>query len=177
MTQKKKGPGRSQALDFVESLVVERMRLPNSPFRPIQINNLRHLQVRFVHQHCAPLPYAVQRPALELKSERQAPTALGSQEVGGANTRFKLSPQRPPNHGQHLSRQKVDGLRHLGKGPAANVDLGQETLVAEYLVFVQDLVYDLLRVADEDAYFSPSWTAFQPDGGRGFRVIVDGISV
>jgi hypothetical protein len=23
------------------------------------------------------------------------------------------------------------------------------------------------------AYFSPSWTASQPDGGRGFRVIVD----
>jgi hypothetical protein len=27
------------------------------------------------------------------------------------------------------------------------------------------------------AYFSPSWTAFQPDGGRDFRVIVDGVSV
>ena len=27
------------------------------------------------------------------------------------------------------------------------------------------------------AYFSPSWTAFQPDGGRDFSVIVDGVSV
>jgi len=27
------------------------------------------------------------------------------------------------------------------------------------------------------AYFSPSWTLFQPDGGRDFSVIVDGISV
>jgi transposase InsO family protein len=27
------------------------------------------------------------------------------------------------------------------------------------------------------AYFSPSWTAFQSDGGRGFKVIVDGVSV
>ena len=27
------------------------------------------------------------------------------------------------------------------------------------------------------AYFSPSWTAFQPDGGRYFSVIVDGVSV
>ncbi len=26
------------------------------------------------------------------------------------------------------------------------------------------------------AYFSPSWTAFQADRGRGFSVIVDGIS-
>ena len=26
------------------------------------------------------------------------------------------------------------------------------------------------------AYFSPSWTAFQADGGRDFSVIVDGIS-
>jgi hypothetical protein len=29
----------------------------------------------------------------------------------------------------------------------------------------------------EDAYFSPSWTAFQADGGRDFSVIVDGVSV
>ena len=28
-----------------------------------------------------------------------------------------------------------------------------------------------------DAYFSPSWTAFQVDGGRDFNVVVDGVSV
>ena len=28
-----------------------------------------------------------------------------------------------------------------------------------------------------DAYFSPSWTPFQADGGRDFSVIVDGVSV
>jgi meiotically up-regulated gene 157 (Mug157) protein len=27
------------------------------------------------------------------------------------------------------------------------------------------------------AYFSPSWIAFQTDGGRDFNVIVDGVSV
>jgi hypothetical protein len=27
-----------------------------------------------------------------------------------------------------------------------------------------------------DAYFSPSWTAFQADRGRDFSVIVDGVS-
>ena len=27
------------------------------------------------------------------------------------------------------------------------------------------------------AYFSPSWTAFQVDGGRDFNVVVDGVSV
>jgi hypothetical protein len=27
------------------------------------------------------------------------------------------------------------------------------------------------------AYFSPSWTAFQADGGRDFSVIMDGVSV
>jgi hypothetical protein len=27
-----------------------------------------------------------------------------------------------------------------------------------------------------DAYFSPSWTAFQAERGRDFSVIVDGIS-
>jgi hypothetical protein len=29
----------------------------------------------------------------------------------------------------------------------------------------------------DSAYFSPSWTAFQADGGRDFSVIVDGVSV
>ena len=29
----------------------------------------------------------------------------------------------------------------------------------------------------DDAYFSPSWTAFQADRGRDFSVIVDGVSV
>jgi hypothetical protein len=28
----------------------------------------------------------------------------------------------------------------------------------------------------QDAYFSPSWTAFQAERGRDFSVIVDGIS-
>ncbi len=27
------------------------------------------------------------------------------------------------------------------------------------------------------AYFSPSWTAFQVDGGRDFNVVVDGVAV
>lgn len=30
--------------------------------------------------------------------------------------------------------------------------------------------------ADQPAYFSPSWTAFQADRGRDFSVIVDGVS-
>ena len=30
--------------------------------------------------------------------------------------------------------------------------------------------------ADRIEYFSPSWTAFQADRGRGFSVIVDGVS-
>jgi hypothetical protein len=37
-----------------------------------------------------------------------------------------------------------------------------------------------LTISIEDdlaAYFSPSWTAFQADGGREFSVIVDGVSV
>jgi hypothetical protein len=33
------------------------------------------------------------------------------------------------------------------------------------------------KLAFGGAYFSPSWTAFQPDGGRDFSVIVDGVSV
>jgi hypothetical protein len=32
-------------------------------------------------------------------------------------------------------------------------------------------------IKDVGAYFSPSWTAFQADGGRDFSVIVDGVSV
>jgi hypothetical protein len=34
-----------------------------------------------------------------------------------------------------------------------------------------------IRVFSSFAYFSPSWTAFQADGGRDFSVIVDGVSV
>ena len=41
--------------------------------------------------------------------------------------------------------------------------------VAVYAVAKATLVYP--------AYFSPSWTAFQADGGRDFSVIVDGVSV
>jgi len=36
----------------------------------------------------------------------------------------------------------------------------------------QALVVGLLA-----AYFSPSWTPFQPDGGRDFSVIMDGVSI
>jgi hypothetical protein len=32
-------------------------------------------------------------------------------------------------------------------------------------------------IAEDAAYFSPSWTAFQADRGRDFSVIVDGVSV
>ena len=41
------------------------------------------------------------------------------------------------------------------------------------------LAYPAVEFAADalDAYFSPSWTLFQPDGGRDFSVIVDGISV
>jgi hypothetical protein len=35
----------------------------------------------------------------------------------------------------------------------------------------------LLELEFVTAYFSPSWTAFQADGGRDFSVIVDGVSV
>jgi hypothetical protein len=33
------------------------------------------------------------------------------------------------------------------------------------------------RFASFNAYFSPSWTAFQAERGRDFSVIVDGVSV
>ena len=35
----------------------------------------------------------------------------------------------------------------------------------------------LPQVNTHCAYFSPSWTAFQVDGGRDFNVVVDGVSV
>jgi hypothetical protein len=37
--------------------------------------------------------------------------------------------------------------------------------------------YDEKSAERLNAYFSPSWTAFQADGGRDFSVIVDGVSV
>jgi len=41
-------------------------------------------------------------------------------------------------------------------------------------IFCNLLGGDGLRLAD--AYFSPSWTAFQADRGRDFSVMVDGVS-
>jgi len=35
---------------------------------------------------------------------------------------------------------------------------------------------DFRRATMSAAYFSPSWTPFQADGGRDFSVIVDGVS-
>src|SRR6185503_12987719 len=55
----------------------------------------------------------------------------------------------PRNRRQHLRRQQLDRIRHLGKGQAAYVDLAEEAVVAEQLVLVHQLVDDLLRAADE----------------------------
>lgn len=42
---------------------------------------------------------------------------------------------------------------------------------------LQNLVVVQAARGRYDAYFSPSWTPFQADGGRDFSVIVDGVSV
>ena len=48
------------------------------------------------------------------------------------------------------------------------MELGLKELSAKYYSYQGEWM---------GAYFSPSWTAFQGDGGRDFSVIVDGVSV
>jgi hypothetical protein len=52
------------------------------------------------------------------------------------------------------------------------------------VVVIRDAVVVPLAFVERDeqqlclaAYFSPSWTGFQADGGRDFNVVVDGVSV
>src|SRR3984957_17552846 len=54
------------------------------------------------------------------------------------------------NHRCDLGREQLDHAGDFGKRQAADVDLRQETLVAEQLALIQDLVDNLLRAADEN---------------------------
>src|ERR1700733_1200641 len=77
-----------------------------------------------------------------------------------ANTNTVLSKRSRPlsgpfksssaNHRRDLSREQLDHAGHVRKRQAADVDLRQETLVAEQLALIQDLVDDLLRAAAEN---------------------------
>ena len=55
--------------------------------------------------------------------------------------------------------------------------------IAPKIGCVPQTLLDWVKQAEVDAgarpgaYFSPSWTPFQADGGRDFSVIVDGVSV
>jgi len=70
----------------------------------------------------------------------------------------------------------VEALARLNKGKKG------------VIIFLRGAGVDEAELADVDeivrtspgsinAYFSPSWTAFQADRGRDFSVIVDGVSV
>jgi transposase len=61
---------------------------------------------------------------------------------------------------------------------AATSERFASTLAPEQKSLLEEtLDSDLAELDVEIAYFSPSWTALQPDGGRDFSVIVDGVSV
>ena len=46
---------------------------------------------------------------------------------------------------------------------------------AQWLATLETYAFPI--IGKLSAYFSPSWTAFQVDGGRDFNVVVDGVSV
>src|SRR5580700_4687403 len=61
-----------------------------------------------------------------------------------------LSADRAANDRRDLGREQLDHAGNVRKRQAADVDLRQETLVAEQLALIQDLIDDLLRAADEN---------------------------
>ena len=52
----------------------------------------------------------------------------------------------------------------------------QDLLIAESPLLAGLVAHLFQPALQDDAYFSPSWTAFQADRGRDFSVIVDGVS-
>src|SRR5580692_11643083 len=65
-------------------------------------------------------------------------------------TAHTSSANRATNDRRDLGREQLDHPGHVRKRQAADVDLCQETLVAEQLALIQDLVDDLLRAADKN---------------------------
>src|SRR5580700_5392270 len=61
-----------------------------------------------------------------------------------------LPADRTANHRRDLGGEQLDRARDVRERQAADVDLRQETLVAEQLALIEDLVDDLLRAADEN---------------------------
>ena len=50
----------------------------------------------------------------------------------------------------NLGCEKLDHLRDLGEGQAADIDLRKKALVTQQFALIQDLIDDLLRTADEN---------------------------
>src|SRR5580704_18551480 len=61
-----------------------------------------------------------------------------------------MTKSRIANDRRDLGREQLDHPGHVRERQAADVDLRQETLVAEQLALIKDLVDDLLRAADEN---------------------------
>ncbi len=51
---------------------------------------------------------------------------------------------------EHLGREQFDGLRDLGIGQAADIDLTEEPVQAKQLALAHELVDHLLRAADKN---------------------------
>src|SRR5580704_31207 len=61
-----------------------------------------------------------------------------------------LFADRAANDRRDLGREQLDHAGNVCKRQAADVDLRKETLMAEQLALIQDLVDDLLRDTDEN---------------------------
>src|ERR1700733_12137197 len=83
-------------------------------------------------------------------SKRSRPLSRPSVYLTPDTTAHPSSANRAANHRRDLGREQLDHAGDVRKRQAADVDLRQETLVAEQLALIQDLVDDLLRAADEN---------------------------
>jgi hypothetical protein len=76
-----------------------------------------------------------------------------------------------PQRFQLMSPFKGSGL------PAVAAASGQALEVPTYDGAIVTATARDTSMGRYGAYFSPSWTPFQPDGGRDFSVIMDGVSI
>ena len=119
-----------------------------------------------------------------LLSAGAAPSPVDRASYAGLTDRMDDAFKRVRHNLQRAAESNEADAATLKKTVSELDALGQRTVayVRQHVVQPEQLqhpapefVAEMTRTID-GAYFSPSWTAFQADGGRDFSVIVDGVS-
>jgi uncharacterized protein YqeY len=82
-------------------------------------------------------------------------------------------------------KDSIEAFEKAGRQDLADIEIAEVKVLQVYLparLSAEEVTAAVKAIVQElgasgPAYFSPSWTAFQADGGRDFNVIVDGVSV